>query len=621
MRFTDWRLLLLLLAALPACGGSSNDDGDDDAEPGPPFATTVNTGLAVPPDFADAVAVGRIIVTPVRELDMRADRNGDGDSIDDVVAAIDSDTGAITELGFAIVGPILTTGKTCAFLVNEAGQGRSDLNADNDTGDAVWFIYDVTRPIGANNPLNTGVATLAGGLPAIATDDGYVFLESEAAQGVDRNQDGDLFDNTVAAYQESVRSMVPVPPTTHANGTPLVQRNGRVLVAVSEPFARADLNRDGDAFDTVLFHVDFQQQPALVRVVGGTFPRAVATHPYALTDDGAVYMIDEATEGGTDLNGDGDALDAIVAVFAIGGAEFTPFSRQVPSFALAADPSRGIGTDAHRAVIAISEADQNTTDMNGDLDNFDAVVGWIDTQQGPGIVNLQPFALGRLPILVGEGRALVAISEKDDGAIVGKDHNNDGDIDDQVAFMLDMPTLPGVMVNLGFAVATVQLEGRDALIGVPENGHFFGDLNGNGLVEDTVTMYFDFSDSPPTMRGLGLVASASRLYRVSSLEVRVATLVPEGQSNTLGDLNGDGDQRDTGVLLLGIDPSPPDPSLLAPTPFFAGTGAANLRPPLRVDTSAFAFASSEDMLRVDLNGDGDMLDTVLQFTRYEPADE
>ena len=55
MRFADWLLLLLLLVALPACGGSSDSDDDDAPDEGPTFATTVNTGLAVPSDFADAV--------------------------------------------------------------------------------------------------------------------------------------------------------------------------------------------------------------------------------------------------------------------------------------------------------------------------------------------------------------------------------------------------------------------------------------------------------------------------------------------------------------------------------------------------------------------------------------
>ena len=92
---------------------------------------------------------------------------------------------------------------------------------------------------------------------------------------------------------------------------------------------------------------------------------------------------------------------------------------------------------------------------------------------------------------------------------MGKDHNSDGDINDDVAYMLDMPAPRGGMFNLGFAVRTLALNGSEALIGVPENGHFNGDMNGNGIVGDVVTFYVDFSDTPPTTRGLGLVANAT----------------------------------------------------------------------------------------------------------------
>ena len=71
------------------------------------------------------------------------------------------------------------------------------------------------------------------------------------------------------------------------------------------------------------------------------------------------------------------------------------------------------------------------------------------------------------------------------------------------------------------------------------------------------------------------------------------------------------------IVLLGIDPSGSAPFLLPPTPFFAGTAGFIISAPVRVGDRAFAFATAEDMIRKDLNGDGDTLDTVLQYVRYD----
>ena len=608
--------------AIPSCGGgSSGGDSPGDVIPGDPieFATTFNTGLAIGADLEDAAVVGHTIVVAVTELDMTEDRNGDGDTVDRVVTAVDTETGAFTDLGLAIIGPIISTDKTVAFLVSEGQHRNQDLNGDGDTADALWFIYDPRRPLDKNNPINTGVATTSSGAPGIATDGGYVLMRAEAADSVDRNGDGDASDLVATVWKDQFGAIVPVPVTTYAVGRPLVARAGRVLIPVSEAAAASDLNRDGDAFDTVLVYADLTGLTVLIRPTGGVFPRSVANHPYTLTADAAVYMIDEASEGAADLNGDGDATDAVVAVFDIAGGtgEHRPVSARVASPGLAVDPTRGFGASDHRVVFTVSERDQGGIDLNGDLDLVDSVVSWTDTKNGPNAAYILPFALGLLPIRVDGERALVGVNEQADGAIVGKDQNGDGDVNDNVAFMLDMPHPRGEMFNLNFAVTTLELSGTDALIGVPENGHFNGDLNGNGKVEDIVTFYFDFSDTPPSMRSLGLIASATSMFRLSSIEVRLAALVPEGQSNQLRDLNKDGDQRDNAVLLVGIDPSGPSPFVAPPTPFFAGTGAFATSPPRRIGVQVFAFATSEDMMRLDLNGDGDTLDTVLQFVRYD----
>jgi len=620
-------LVSLILALVPiACGGgSSGGGGGGGGDPPPaPFSETVSTGLAIA-DFATAATMPPFVVAPVSEPDMNADRNGDGDPFDHVVARINTETGHVTNLGLAVVGPVLASDRHFAFLVSEAGNGSTDFNGDGDAVDAVWFVYDPTKPFDINNPRNTGVATPPLGLPGAATKGGFLFLHSEIAAGVDFNGDLDTNDNIIRVFDGDLGVIIPLLTRAHAFNTPLVAHNGRVLVVADEIFDGADHNRDGDAFDFVLYYVDFGPAAAALRPVGGIFPRAVGLLPFALTDNAAVFFIDETSEGNSDLNQDGDSTDAILAVMDLQGfsAAVQPFSPIFPGLSLgvAATTSIGIGVGDERAVIAVDERGSNNVDLNGDIDRFDSVFGWVDTRNAPSVIHILPLAMAQLPPFVSGDRALVAAHEFSTGAIVGTDLNGDGDTDDSVAHMVDLRTSPGSITNLQIASARIELVGSDAFISVPESGQFGLDLNGNGSANDIVTVYADFGDSPPSMLSLGIVATATSFFRLSQTETRIAAVMPEGQSPRFGDLNSDGDNNDVGISLFTIDPSLSPPRLIAPTPSFAGTASFFTSPPLRVGDEVFVFATSEAMVNKDLNEDGDKDDTILQYVRYLPTEE
>ena len=200
----------------------------------------------------------------------------------------------------------------------------------------------------------------------------------------------------------------------------------------------------------------------------------------------------------------------------------------------------------------------------------------------------------------------------------GIDLNADGDTQDSVAYLLDTSVAPGLMINLNFAVATTKLNQGDMFLGVFEPFQGGIDFNGNGIINDVVQFYFDIGDSPHTMRGLGVVTAAFTLDRTAAGEVRVAARMQEGQSPNFGDLNGDGDLSDVGLVLISIDATANPPVTVSPTPFFAGTAAAGSAPPIRIDDGTFVFPTAEAMDLTDYNGDGDMLDTVLRYTRIRP---
>ena len=605
----------LLLAA--CSGGSGGGGGGGPPRPVQPYSVTTNTTLAIAGEFGRAAAIVPRVLVAVSEFEMARDLNGDGDQLDRVLHEVDTVTGLLLNHQLAVVGPILTSDTQFAFLVNERDQAGLDLNGDGDATDSVWFAYDPVR----GPPVNLAIATPLTGLGGAGTRGGFVLLQSEGASGnTDLNSDFDAADEVGRMFDGNTFALVAQVIGPHSPASPLVARNGRVLFLSAEPNfgpAGSDFNGDGDRTDKVLGVVDFTAgAPAFTNLA-----RSVANHPYVLTDGAAAYFIDEAGQGATDFNNDGDTNDAILAVRQfLGSLESLPTTPALPQFAVACAPSRGIAAGRDRIIVGLGEAANANRDLNADGDALDVVVGWVNVKDAPAAVHVRPFALSQIPSRIDGTRGVVAVSEANMGILQGTDLNGDGDASDAVAFRLDTTASPGTMTNLNFAVSTVDLVGEDALLGVPEAGDRMVDLNGNGKVEDTVLVYFSLEVNPVKSRGLAMVSSELTYFRFSATEIRLAVLLREGQSPTFNDLNQDGDTDDTGLKLVAINPSRNPPALISPTPFFAGTAAlgAGSTPPLQCGADVFLFPTSEAMANMDLNGDGDKIDTVLSYTTILP---
>jgi hypothetical protein len=263
----------------------------------------------------------------------------------------------------------------------------------------------------------------------------------------------------------------------------------------------------------------------------------------------------------------------------------------------------------------VSEGAQKR-DLNNDFDQTDLILTWIDLGS-PGTLHvLPPFALVARTPLVDGLRGLVTVSEPA-SSFLGTDFNGDGDVNDPVAFVVHMTAAPGTATSLGLAVTRVLLNGADVLLSVDEAAQGNADRNGNGSTNDVVETYLDLGDASPAPRGLGIIATARTVFRLTADEVRIAVTLPEGQSATYFDLNNDGDATDAGLELIAVNPGVAPPSLIVPTPFFAGIADAGNAPPLRTADGTYAFPTSEPMAGMDLNADGDLLDTVLCLTRIQ----
>jgi hypothetical protein len=577
----------------------------------------VTTGLAVGPTYPNAAALGTLVFAAVSEAETGTDLNADGDLLDDVIHEVDTTTITAQPMGLAVAGRILTSNVHVAFLVSEAGQAGSDFNGDGDFADLIWFVYDPALAFSpGTNPVNTAIAAPFAGNSA-GTAGGFVLLESEAAARADRNGDGDQADVVPRVFDGAAFAVSPLLAPAYALPTTLVARNGHVLYAASEAAQGVSLNGDGDLLDFALHAIDFTTGLPTLRRVGGGAARAVAGHPFALTDNAAVYFIDEAGENGIDLNNDADANDAILAVYdlATGSGETMPFTPSIPSFAVAGATAVGIGVGGTRAIVAVSEPGQKR-DINNDFDQLDFILAWVDTT-APATLNLHAtVALAARTPAIGATRGLVAVSEGASG-FQGTDLNLDGDKADAVLFLVDTGTSPGTVSSFSLAAPVYEILGVDAFVGVDESAQGGGDLNGNASATDVVQFYIDLGDPIPAPRGLGIVATSGTFFRLSPQEVRVAAVLPEGQSPIYGDLNADGDTDDSALELIALNPSLSPPPFVTPTPYFAGECSAGVAQPLRTGTDTFVFPASEAMAGADMNGDADILDTVLCITTIQ----
>ncbi|MEQ1894896.1 MAG: hypothetical protein ABL998_20330, partial [Planctomycetota bacterium] len=134
--------------------------------------------------------------------------------------------------------------------------------------------------------------------------------------------------------------------------------------------------------------------------------------------------VSESSQDGSDLDGDGDALDLVVHVldFATG---------ELANLGLAQDGPLAVG--GNLLAFGVSEEEQDETDLNGDGDTFDVVLHVYDSATGVATstgLALEPTA----PLAIGEATVAFLVSEPSQA---GDDLNSDGDALDRVLHAYD----------------------------------------------------------------------------------------------------------------------------------------------------------------------------------------
>jgi hypothetical protein len=230
--------------------------------------------------------------------------------------------------------------------------------------------------------------------------------------GLDKNGDGDLFDRVAELYDPRTDRLV----NTQVAAAALPVFSGRIMGFLgSELEQGADLNGDGDLFDTVAFvtvpagvTTELQEAIDLRAAAGGDF--LLARRESEASIDG----------NGIDWNHDGDTDDVVVHVF-------DPLTRVSINTQIASVDT--LGASAHQLLLYVDEASERR-DLNLDGDQLDQVFVLFDldtlTSTSVGVAGAPDAThFGRLSA---SGHFTLLANE----SAQGRDLDGDGDLFDDV---------------------------------------------------------------------------------------------------------------------------------------------------------------------------------------------
>lgn len=319
-----------------------------------------NTQLASNPSTPEVQLEGGKAVVRVSEFAQgQTILNGDGDFSDNVLFVHDVATTAQASVGYECASDSFDGTHSYAvdaglvvFRYSEAGQGVSG-NGDADLNDAVYAVYDIA----AATLTNTG---FAGPQYSLAVDDGYAaFLVVEWQQGnADLNGDGDMDDWVLHLYDHGTQSTSNLTSASSTGSHGVAA--GMVAVQVREEEEGIDLNADADTDDKVLFLHDVTGgAPTNLGLASGG-----STWVLSMSDEVLAFRTRESDQDTTDLNGDGDLLDYVGHLHDLSTGLTTNLELATETIAVAET------TVAFR----VNESQQGGADLNGDGDASDAVL-------------------------------------------------------------------------------------------------------------------------------------------------------------------------------------------------------------------------------------------------------
>lgn len=291
-----------------------------------------------------------------------------------------------------------------------------------------------------------------------------------------------------------------------------------------EDYAGKDLNGDGDQGDIVIQFYNIDDQTTTSTQSTGKNPSVFANN--------IVFETMESEEH-KDLNSDGDEEDSIIQYYSMNDASLINTKLE------------GHDPYLYQYLIAFSTPEKSMgIDYNNDGDLDDHIIRTYDILKNE-IANTKQT--GRYPSTNGR-RILFSTNEKE----IKTDLNNDGDTDDELFQVFSIETKTAVPTNLQGAISTMNKQG----IAAYTQGNRLKTYDTEGSISEDTGMSADNC----RIRETSVICDENSKIKTYNLDTKTIALVDiRGASadffeNTIafqtaeefaGDLNGDGDQKDT----------------------------------------------------------------------------
>lgn len=627
---------LLLLALASACGGSGS--GGSEVIGGLVVQPSRTTSFACP--AGTPLAMGDEVLAFLAQESAQGaggtDLNGDGDATDLVAVAVDLATRDETPLRAA--SDVLVVDDEVYLLTFESQDGQ-DWNG-NLANDLVLLHWSVaTQTVALVDTLQRDDVVRAGG---------RLFYSAGP-------------DLVLQALETTLRFVDAAAPTTpvmvaaadaSVAGDPVLLRAEEDLVFLGQDETAEspsrDLNDDGDDDDeSVLALVDATDAAPVVRSVGlavQTSAPPFCAAALAAGDWLVGFLVCEADQGSDNLN-DPALFDPSWQPTQCAGLEDNDDDDRVLFYlefaawatdALASPPvNTGLVGDGRvfaaldpastRAFVGTisPEADEGDCSLNGDGDQADDVVRWVEVLAGgtfdaPGdaadLLAIRTVAGGVRGVLVVDGRFVAVVSEAEDD----RDHDGDPSRDDDILGWLDPAALATTSWTFPDHVQTGTPLGVDWLARDASGaGFFFTDREeviglacnaGDDDEEDSFGVFGRFDPNDLDELQWNGYCVAVEPFNAGAVRVDDTVFVRVDEEEEDSDLNEDGDMQDQILLCHTVFPLG-QLRHVGTLNDVAGPAVA------RGTGDTVAFVADEAQARRDYNEDGDMLDHVVRTVR------
>ena len=249
---------------------------------------------------------------------------------------------------------IVTGGRWLVYFADETATGM-DLNSDGDMADSIATVIDMF----GFTKTSLDVAALAA---EVVGNEIYLAV-SEADDGMTWNPDADMVDRVLLHWSQTAGMLTFVEELDPTAGTSFVA-SGTRLYYPADPAVAAPANGE-----STLHYVD-AAMPTVAMTVMHT-DAANPLQPLILgEDEGLLFIAQDESVEGRDLNADGDQADGTVLAL----LDATDPAAMIQNTSLAvspASPFRALGTGANDWTVAflVNEAGQGGASLN-DKDDF-----------------------------------------------------------------------------------------------------------------------------------------------------------------------------------------------------------------------------------------------------------